>query len=206
MDSALFTDSSFDLANLSSCWQQQRAVKDSSAQTSQIITNEKECQAVFRSEMEVQTEEDSQKSSVPFSEDNSQALLEFLKRIEPEVSIQLEKNLQSHAFDGYDVSWSDQSASVTCLHTLNHLATEELQCTDLSWNSTGSVIGIAYPKEQFESSCVLLFVFALTLCAHTGDLTMKGHPLTSLFSALGILTGEWLMRTKLTLPLSWLQV
>ncbi|KAG8447982.1 hypothetical protein GDO86_015184 [Hymenochirus boettgeri] len=73
---------------------------------------------------------------------------QFLKRVEGVVIKELEKNLKSHAFDGFDVNWEEQNELVTCLHSLQYPEALELQLqvTSVSWNSTGSVVACSYGR------------------------------------------------------------
>ena len=96
--------------------------------------------------------------------------------MEGTVCEQLKRNTESHAFDGrlkillihrsyhdrnyflicpgYRVQWEEESTTVSCLHTLNESSLEyEYHCTDLSWNSTGSVVGVAYGKFDHHDWC-----------------------------------------------------
>ncbi|XP_062504562.1 cytoplasmic dynein 2 intermediate chain 2-like [Corticium candelabrum] len=149
----MFADSDGDLVGFESCWRKQRSVRDDSTQTSEILTYDKEIQSVISTEIETQTDPEEDKRPLELVEDKSEKLLEFLRRVEVSVCTQLERNLQSHAFDGYDVRWSDEFWSLSCLHTLNHAAvSSHLQCTDVSWNCTGSVLAVAYGRFDHEGS------------------------------------------------------
>ncbi|KAJ4458923.1 putative WD repeat domain 34 [Paratrimastix pyriformis] len=93
------------------------------------------------------------------------SLQDFLRDILPILERDLELNLQSHAFDGYDVQWDDPRTGVTRLHTLtlptalrpaspgkqpssapqgetSDHSGEGLQCTSLAWNSVGRVLAV----------------------------------------------------------------
>ena len=49
-------------------------------------------------------------------------------------------------FLGYEVTWEDETDTVSNIHTLQSDAnTDNLQITSLSWNCTGSTIAAAYP-------------------------------------------------------------
>ena len=49
-------------------------------------------------------------------------------------------------FSGYEVTWEDETDTVSNIHTLQSDAnTDNLQITSLSWNCTGSTIAAAYP-------------------------------------------------------------
>ncbi|KAJ7414175.1 WD repeat-containing protein 34 [Willisornis vidua] len=69
-------------------------------------------------------------------------------RVEDTVIKELNKNWTSHAFDGFEVNWTDQNETVLCLHTLSYPEAQEqnLQVTSVSWNATGSVVACSYGR------------------------------------------------------------
>ncbi|XP_078502382.1 cytoplasmic dynein 2 intermediate chain 2-like isoform X2 [Lissotriton helveticus] len=75
-------------------------------------------------------------------------LAEFLQRVEGDVIRELDKNWKSHAFDGFDVNWSEQNLTVSCLQSLQfpEAVEQSLQITGVSWNSTGSVVACSYGR------------------------------------------------------------
>ncbi|XP_077992291.1 cytoplasmic dynein 2 intermediate chain 2-like [Glandiceps talaboti] len=149
----MFADEQLDSVEFKSTWRKERSVRNSSAQTSEILTDEVEVQSIERISIKIQTEEEPEKT-FRLIDDNSNELAEFLRNVEPFVSKQLEQNIRSHAFDGYEVNWREDTHAVTCLHTLSYAALdEELQCTGLSWNSTGSVIGVSYGRFDHQDWC-----------------------------------------------------
>jgi hypothetical protein len=151
----MFSDATIDVVSFTSCWQRQRSSKDNWTQTSELLTYDKEVQSVVKEDIKTQTEEEAtaENRTASIAEDKSDNLLEFLRRVEPTICSQLERNLQSHAFDGYDVQWSDELSSISCLHSLSHAAIRsQLQCTDLAWNCTGSVLAVAYGRFDHEGS------------------------------------------------------
>lgn len=84
----------------------------------------------------------------PVSQYDTLRLEAFLRRVEAMVIRELNNNWQSHAFDGYEVNWTEQQQTVSCLHTLVYpLAQGQgLHVTGISWNSTGSVLACAYGR------------------------------------------------------------
>ncbi|NWX19763.1 WDR34 protein, partial [Aegotheles bennettii] len=76
------------------------------------------------------------------------SLLSFLRRVEDAVIKELNKNWSSRAFDGFEVNWTDQSETVSCLHTLSYpeARDQNLQVTSVSWNATGSVVACSYGR------------------------------------------------------------
>lgn len=50
--------------------------------------------------------------------------------------------------------WEDQVDSVSCLHTFEHISREmDTVVTDIAWNKTGSVVGVAYGRHDHENWC-----------------------------------------------------
>ena len=76
-------------------------------------------------------------------------------------------------FPGYEVTWDDETDTVSNIHTLQSDAnTDNLQITSLSWNCTGSTIAAAYLLKIhgfyiffffFFFFCILVIIVAL-LC------------------------------------------
>ncbi|XP_070539998.1 cytoplasmic dynein 2 intermediate chain 2-like isoform X2 [Ptychodera flava] len=167
----MFADEELDSVEFKSTWKKERSLKSSSAQTSEILTDEVEVQSIHRVNVRIQTEEEPEKS-FHIGHDESKELQEFLQRVEPFVSKQLDKNIRSHAFDGYEVNWREDAHAVTCIHTLSHAALDgELQCTGLSWNSTGSVVAVAFGRFDHQDWCT----HKSMLCTWNVDRTLNAH-------------------------------
>lgn len=153
----MFSDEAQEAVEFHSSWKSERSLKDAVAQTSEIITYEADVQTVHKVDQEVQTEEEEdEKGKLVFlCEEENQNLVNFILRVYPELSRQLQANTTSHAFDGFEVSVDEATSSVSCTHTLMNavLAEEELQVTGLSWNSTGSVIAASYGRFDHEHWC-----------------------------------------------------
>ncbi|XP_068709025.1 cytoplasmic dynein 2 intermediate chain 2-like [Montipora foliosa] len=152
----MFSDESQEAVEFLSSWKTERSVKDAVAQTSEIITYEADVQSYHKINQEVQTEEEDEKRKLVFVvEDENPSLVNFISRVFPDISRQLQLNTTSHAFDGFEVDLNESSSSVSCLHTLINadLVEEELQVTGLSWNSTGSVVAASYGRFDHENWC-----------------------------------------------------
>lgn len=61
---------------------------------------------------EVQTEAPVPAGVLPGSQHDSPRLAAFLRRVEAMVIRELDKNWQSHAFDGFEVNWTEQQQTV----------------------------------------------------------------------------------------------
>ncbi|XP_015765490.1 PREDICTED: WD repeat-containing protein 34-like [Acropora digitifera] len=153
----MFSDEAQEAVEFLSSWKTQRSVKDGFAQTSEIITYEANVQSVHKVNQEVQTEEDEddKRKLIFVVEDEKPDLVNFIRRVYPEFSQQLQLNITSHAFDGFEVDLDESASAVSCLYTLTNadLLEEELQVTGLSWNSTGSVVAASYGRFDHEDWC-----------------------------------------------------
>jgi len=135
-----------------SSWKTETQFSEGGTQTSEIVIDHKETQSHATADAVCQTEEVIPDEIV--IEDDSPELLSFLLHVEEDVTAQLLRNAQSHAFDGYDVIWGDESSSVTCTHSLAHADIKgTLEVTSVSWNSTGSVVLAGYGKHDIEGFC-----------------------------------------------------
>ncbi|GAB6031419.1 WD repeat-containing protein 34 [Chamberlinius hualienensis] len=84
---------------------------------------------------------------------NEQQLASFLQRTFPLVTEILRRNLLSHAFS-YQQTNAKRTNDSTKLHILkSDDGGEKLPCTGLSWNATGSVIGVIYGALEHEGWC-----------------------------------------------------
>ncbi|KFO82441.1 WD repeat-containing protein 34, partial [Cuculus canorus] len=121
-----------------------------SCQTGKISTAEAAVQAYTSQDAGVQTDQsiDAVRDFQQEPQVDYASLLSFLQRVEDGVVKELNKNWKSHAFDGFEVNWTDQNETVVCLHTLSYpeARNQNLQVTSVSWNATGSVIACSYGR------------------------------------------------------------
>ncbi|KAI5937906.1 Cytoplasmic dynein 2 intermediate chain 2 [Manis javanica] len=137
-----------------------------SCQTDSLATTEASSQTRKRADAEVQTEARMPVSVPSGSRPDSPRLAAFLQRVEGMVIRELNKNWQSHAFDGFEVNWTEQQPTVTCLHTLGYPPAQGqgLHVTSVSWNTTGSVVACAYGRlDDGDWSTLKSFVCAWNL-------------------------------------------
>ncbi|ELT93583.1 hypothetical protein CAPTEDRAFT_134662, partial [Capitella teleta] len=86
---------------------------------------------------------------------DSQELKQFIHKIGPLMIQELVRNSRSHAFEGYDVNWGEDTNTVTDIHTLCHAEfAESVIVTNLSWNSTGAVVAASYGRFDHEDWCM----------------------------------------------------
>ncbi|NXP49243.1 WDR34 protein, partial [Heliornis fulica] len=148
----MFADGTAPGADVESLWRSARSscCEAKSCQTGKISTSESAVQSRTSRDVSVQT--DQSKAAVPDFQQEVQvdytSLLSFLQRVEDAVIKELNKNWKSHAFDGFEVKWTDQNETVSCLHTLSYPEAQEqnLQVTSVSWSATGSVLACSYGR------------------------------------------------------------
>ncbi|KAM4761453.1 cytoplasmic dynein 2 intermediate chain 2 isoform 2-T3 [Cyanocitta cristata] len=147
----MFADRTEPGADVQSLWRSARSARcEKTCQTGKISTAEAAVQSHTARDTAVQTE--LSKDAVQDFQQEVQVdytgLLSFLQRVEDAVIKELNKNWKSHAFDGFEVNWTDQDETVLCLHTLSYPEAQDqnLQVTSVSWNATGSVIACSYGR------------------------------------------------------------
>ncbi|NXD39760.1 WDR34 protein, partial [Copsychus sechellarum] len=148
----MFSDRTAPGADVQSLWRSARSARceAKTCQTGKISTAEAAAQSHTARDAAVQTEQS--KDAVQDFQQEVQVdytgLLSFLQRVEDAVIKELNKNWKSHAFDGFEVNWTDQDETVSCLHTLSYpeAQNQNLQVTSVSWNATGSVIACSYGR------------------------------------------------------------
>ncbi|XP_032334462.1 WD repeat-containing protein 34 isoform X2 [Camelus ferus] len=161
-------DETLGVASVPSQWRGVQGIRGEtkSCQTASIATAEASAQTRKCADAEVQTEAPELVGvpSVPWND--GPRLAAFLRRVEVMVTQELNKNWQSHAFDGFEVNWAEQQQTVTCLHTLGYPPAQGqgLHVTSVSWNSTGSVVACAYGRlDDGDWSTLKSFVCAWNL-------------------------------------------
>ncbi|KAG8512804.1 WD repeat-containing protein 34, partial [Galemys pyrenaicus] len=161
-------DETLGVASVPSQWRGVQGIRgeSKSCQTAGIATAEAGTQAQEHADKEVQAEAPAPARAPPVSWHEGPRLAAFLHRVEPLVTRELNKNWQSHAFDGYEVNWTEQQQTVTCLHTLGYPPAQArgLHVTSVSWNTTGSVVACAYGRlDDGDWSALQSFVCAWSL-------------------------------------------
>ncbi|XP_032563872.1 WD repeat-containing protein 34 [Chiroxiphia lanceolata] len=148
----MFTDLAAPGADVQSLWRSARSARceAKSCQTGRISTAEAAAQSHTGQDAAVQTEQgkDALQDFQQEVQVDYTGLLSFLQRVEDAVIKELNKNWESRAFDGFEVTWTDQNETVLCLHTLSYPEARDknLQVSSVSWNATGSVIACSYGR------------------------------------------------------------
>uniref|UniRef100_A0A8C9GN42 Cytoplasmic dynein 2 intermediate chain 2 n=2 Tax=Piliocolobus tephrosceles TaxID=591936 RepID=A0A8C9GN42_9PRIM len=161
-------DETLGVASVPSQWRAVQGIREEtkSCQTASIATANASAQARNHVDAQVQTEAPVPVSVQPLSRYDVPRLAAFLRRVEAMVIRELNKNWQSHAFDGFEVNWTEQQQMVSCLYTLGYppAQAQGLHVTGISWNSTGSVVACAYGRlDHGDWSTLKSFVCAWNL-------------------------------------------
>nr|XP_060613191.1 cytoplasmic dynein 2 intermediate chain 2 isoform X2 [Anolis sagrei ordinatus] len=150
----MFGDSASSGIDVESAWRRNQGARchERSTQTGVISTAEADTQSHCCQDAGVQTDAGDDQPQLPGLSSSGPvdytSLRSFLQRVEEVVIRELDKNWKSHAFDGFEVNWTDQNETVICLHSLSYPEAQErkLQVTSVSWNSTGAVIACSYGR------------------------------------------------------------
>lgn len=149
----MFSDSDGSCVEFMSIRKSERNFQDGVQQTSAFQLKDSECQAVTSIANQMQTE-DVLATDVAYEIPDERQLGAFLQCVAPLMIKQLNKNIHSHAFDRYDMQFDDDEKKLTKLHTLKcSCFTEPMSCTGISFNTTGSVIGVSYGCSQHDGWC-----------------------------------------------------
>ncbi|XP_023371868.1 WD repeat-containing protein 34-like, partial [Otolemur garnettii] len=103
-------DETLGVASVPSQWRGVQGIRGEtkSCQTASIATTEASTQAQSHADAQVQTEAPMPVSMLPLPRHDTPRLAAFLRRVEAMVIRELNKNWQSHAFDGFEVNWAEQ--------------------------------------------------------------------------------------------------
>ncbi|XP_062815503.1 cytoplasmic dynein 2 intermediate chain 2 isoform X4 [Anolis carolinensis] len=150
----MFGDSESSGIDVESAWRRNQGARchERSTQTGVISTAEAVTQSHCCQDAGVQTDAGIDQPQLPGLPSSGPVdytgLRSFLQRVEEVVIRELDKNWKSHAFDGFEVNWTDQNETVICLHSLSYPEAQErkLQVTSVSWNATGAVIACSYGR------------------------------------------------------------
>ncbi|XP_001507371.3 cytoplasmic dynein 2 intermediate chain 2 [Ornithorhynchus anatinus] len=147
---AMLRDETMDGLSLPSLWRgtQESRSEAKSCQTASIGMAEASAQVLLQADAEVQTDPPGPPTLQAGALPNPPGLAAFLRRVEGPLIRELNRNWQSHAFDGFEVNWTEQQQTVSCLHSLAYppAQAQNLQVTSVSWNATGSVVACSYGR------------------------------------------------------------
>lgn len=114
----MFTDEAQEAVTVESRWRKTPEFCDAVCQTVEVRRAEASVQIRRSAEISTQTELSDRRDlsvadrSIEPSVDFPR-LARFLRQVEPMVIKELRKNIQSHAFDGFEVNWVDQPQTVS---------------------------------------------------------------------------------------------
>ena len=150
----MFQDNDSDLSVFwESNWRTSAVKNCATTQTSEILSNEAETQSHQLEDFSCQCSIQKEAAVIHTDVQEVPGLREFLHRAEPKILACLKENLTSHAFDGYEVLWEDHCDSAHCIYTLTDSVTDGLQCTDVSWSSSGAMLVASYGRHDHENWC-----------------------------------------------------
>ncbi|XP_076345784.1 cytoplasmic dynein 2 intermediate chain 2-like [Tachypleus tridentatus] len=156
----MFEDHQINYTEFISSWKEIRSTQNNESQTENLLTDTAEAQIPEKSEVEVQTDEIKDENHFNIDNINNPELisgvLQFLNKVTDVMCAQLEKNSRSHAFDCYTLSSDPEYGNTDLKHTLVYeplLKESEFQCSDLSWNSTGTLLAVGYSSVIHDDWC-----------------------------------------------------
>ncbi|KAJ3015170.1 WD repeat-containing protein 34 [Thoreauomyces humboldtii] len=128
--------------------------RDGQSQTKPVQFAERATQAISSTHIDIQMDPEPVLQFRLLDRYDQGSMVEFLSRVESVTSNQLLDNIKSTAFDGWSAQWDESVTSTTLLHTLSATSRDpEMLVTDLSWNKTGSTVGVAFGRFDHESWC-----------------------------------------------------
>uniref|UniRef100_H3CBU1 Dynein 2 intermediate chain 2 n=1 Tax=Tetraodon nigroviridis TaxID=99883 RepID=H3CBU1_TETNG len=146
----MLADEALEAVSVQSRWRSSRlsSLETRACQTRRVHTAEAEVQTLSTAETGSQTEAGNPAAEPEDPDPDPGGLKDFLGRVEDTLVRQLLRNSRSHAFDGFQVNWSDPSHLVSLRHCLQHPAgvQRSLQVTKVSWSCTGAVLACAYGR------------------------------------------------------------
>ncbi|TPX32217.1 hypothetical protein SmJEL517_g04624 [Synchytrium microbalum] len=150
-----FTSSQPRSVDIGSIWQRPKTVLDLSTQTTPRSFTHDETQTNSNLHSSTQTDlQPNQPQNIRLDVHQQQKLVAFLDKAERDVSSQLLRNLQSRAFDGFEVKWEDDVDTNSKLYELcdPHMD-EDSEVTGLSWSHSGTTLAASYGRRDHAAWC-----------------------------------------------------
>eukprot|EP00796_Vickermania_ingenoplastis_P000913 gene913-540_t len=146
---------------------------------------------------------------------DEEKLAAFVESSEQFLLSVLHKNSRTNIFDGYHPNWTKRSSELTCVYTMSFaLALEHgLHALDVSWNSTGTMLAVAYGRLDASGWCntsgyVCIWNIArpdfdqhsphFTLETDTYATKVQFHPSQALMLAIGTYSGDLIVYPNIT--------
>ncbi|ORX54231.1 WD40 repeat-like protein [Piromyces finnis] len=157
-NTVLFSDYSNeeDNINFNSTWKQVKKTSVNSCQTDPIKYIDKAIQSLKLKDAEVQVDikEQTLKQFMELNEQQRIRLENFLQSVEGYISKVLLKNIKDESFKGYEVNWDENVVENVCKHILNNpMKYDDMVCTSMDWNSSGTIIASSYGSYKHENWC-----------------------------------------------------
>ncbi|XP_023209718.1 WD repeat-containing protein 34-like [Centruroides sculpturatus] len=148
----MFQDGEGQSSDFPSSWKTERTISENGIQTNPISSVESMTQTKEMNSVMVQTDPCTIKRLKEVDIDYD-SLSGFLQRVAPVVCKYLEKNSHTNAFDNYRLLRDEEQSSTRIIYTLTYKIPSEFQCLDASWNSTGTVLAVAYGATSHSDWC-----------------------------------------------------
>lgn len=148
----MFTDKSFDTVSFNSQLSTAKSEQFANIQTTEIVYDEGETQAVETRTVETQTVyEEKQKPQVDYDK-----LAEFMKRVTPGIIEALDEAYGTNAFDEYDPNSNENSlATAELLHKTCTTKNCDIQMkvSGISWSTGGGTLAVSHSISYHENWC-----------------------------------------------------
>jgi len=145
-----------DNINFNSTWENVKETSDFLCQTDPIHYMDKGVQTIIQKDIEVQVniKNNTSKRYLQLNEQQRIRLESFLNRVEGYISKILLKNIKDESFKGYEVNWDENIIENVCKHILKNPRKEEnMTCTAVEWNSSGTIIASSFGSYNHENWC-----------------------------------------------------
>jgi len=145
-----------DNVNFNSTWKRVKKTSVNSCQTEPIKYENKAVQSLKLKDAGVQVDikEHASKHFMELNEQQRIRLEKFLQSVEGYISKILLKNIKDESFKGYEVNWDENVVENVCKHILNNpIKYDNMVCTSMNWNSSGTIIASSYGSYNHENWC-----------------------------------------------------
>lgn len=145
-----------DNVNFNSTWKRVKKTSEGSCQTEPIKYMNKEVQSLIQQDVGVQVDikQNVSKDFIVLNEQQTIRLGKFLRSVEGYISKILLKNIKDESFKGYEPNWDENVIEIVCKHILNNPKKhDDMLCTALDWNSSGTIIASSYGSYSHENWC-----------------------------------------------------
>eukprot|EP00833_Pecoramyces_ruminatium_P002386 jgi/Orpsp1_1/1176418/evm.model.c7180000057515.1 len=104
--------------------------------------------------VQVDIKNNTSKEFLQLDEQQRIRLEKFLNSVEGYISKILLKNIKDESFKGYEVNWDENIIENVCKHILNNpIKYDNMTCTAVDWNYSGTIIASSYGSYSHENWC-----------------------------------------------------